>query len=90
MGATDPDRETAEVVAFPRRGEVFIDPRGDARALRVAWHSEADVVVLSLWHGDRCTGTFRLATADVPHLVQVLVEGLAAGAPPSAQNRHTG
>jgi len=90
MGATDLDAETAEVVAFPRRGEVFIDQRGEGRALRVAWHAEADVVVLSLWHADRCTGTFRLATADVAHFVQVLVEGLAAGAPPSAQTRHTG
>ncbi len=70
--------ELAEVVAFPARGEVFADPRGQSRALRIAWHSEPDsVVVLSLWQADHCTGSFRLAAADVPRVVQVLVEGLA-------------
>jgi len=75
--------DRGEVVAFPSRGEVFADQRGEARALRLAWHTEADVVVLSLWHADRCTGTFRLPVADVPRFVQTLVEGLGsmAGSP---------
>jgi hypothetical protein len=78
--------EQAEVVAFPARGEVFVDHRGDARALRLAWHIEADVVVLSLWHADRCSGTFRLAIDDVPRFVAALVEGLGAAATlPAAQ-----
>jgi hypothetical protein len=72
--------EQAEVVAFPGRGEVFIDHRGQARALRLAWHIEADVVVLSLWQADRCSGTFRLAIDDVPRFVAALVEGLGAAA----------
>jgi hypothetical protein len=71
--------ELAQVVAFPPRGEVFTDPRGHSRALRVTWHSEPDsVVVISLWQADHCTGSFRLAAADVPRFVQVMVEGLAA------------
>ena len=70
------DMEDAEVVAFPARGEVFADQRGQARALRLAWHTEVDVVVLSLWQADRCTGTFRLPLADVPRFVQSLVDGL--------------
>ena len=37
-------------------GEVFLDARGADRALRVSWHGEADVVVLSLWRGGACTG----------------------------------
>ena len=78
--------EQAEVVAFPARGEVFVDHRGDARALRLAWHIEADVVVLSLWQADRCSGTFRLAIYDVPRFVAALVEGLGAAATlPAAQ-----
>jgi hypothetical protein len=78
--------EQAEVVAFPARGEVFVDHRGDARALRLAWHIEADVVVLSLWQADRCSGTFRLAIDDVPRFVAALVEGLGAAATlPAAQ-----
>ncbi len=73
--------EMAEVVAFPSRGEVFIDQRGRSRALRVAWHDEpGSVVVLSLWQGDHCTGSFRLDVADVARFVQTLVEGLAAQA----------
>jgi hypothetical protein len=78
--------EQAEVVAFPARGEVFLDRRGEARALRLAWHTEADVVVLSLWQADRCSGTFRLALEDVPRFVAALVEGLGAAANlPAAQ-----
>ena len=86
--------ETAEVVAFPSRGEVFIDQRGESRALRVAWHNEpGSVVVLSLWQGDHCTGSFRLAADDIPHFVQVFVEGLAAqaaSAQPSTAQSPTG
>jgi hypothetical protein len=80
--------ERGEVVAFPSRGEVFVDRRGEARALRVAWHAERDsVVVLSLWQGDHCTGSFRLDLADVPRFVQVLVDGLAASVPAAAERR---
>jgi hypothetical protein len=82
--------EGGEVVAFPSQGEVFVDQRGEARALRVAWHADADVVVLSLWQGDRCTGSFRLAVADVPRFVQALVDGLGALAmTPGAQAART-
>lgn len=61
---------------LPRTGSVFLDARGDDRALRVAWHDEADLVVVSLWHGNVCTGTFRLAAGDVPDLVDTLVDAL--------------
>jgi hypothetical protein len=72
-------------------GEVFLDARGQGRALRLTWHHEADVVVLSLWRDRMCAGTFRLSTADVNEFVDALVEGLreapadgeAATAPPS-------
>jgi hypothetical protein len=75
--------EQAEVVAFPGRGEVFLDHRGQSRALRLAWHT---VVVLSLWQADRCSGTFRLSLEDVPRFVAALVEGLGAAANlPAAQ-----
>jgi hypothetical protein len=57
-------------------GEVFLDARGNGRALRLTWHHEADVVVLSLWRDGMCAGTFRLAKADVDDFVDALVEGL--------------
>lgn len=74
--------EAAEVVAFPAQGEVFRDPRGGGRVMRLSWHTEADVAVLSLWQGDHCTGSFRLPLADVPRFVQVLVDGLASATGP--------
>ena len=56
--------------------EYFLDTRGDARALRISWHHEADVVVLSMWRGHECVSTFRLAIDDVPELIDALREGL--------------
>jgi hypothetical protein len=54
----------------------FLDARGDARALRVSWHHEADVVVLSMWRGGECVSSFRLAVEEVPELIEALREGL--------------
>ena len=58
-------------------GSVFLDARGDGRALRVTWHPEAGVVVLSLWRENVCAGSFRVATEDVPVLIASLRSGLA-------------
>jgi hypothetical protein len=60
------------VTLLPSAGEAFLDSRGPHRALRVSWHSEAGVVVLSLWSGRSCTGTFRLPVEDVPGLIDIL------------------
>ena len=62
---------------LPRTGAVFLDPRGEDRSLRVSWHPEADVVVLSLWRDNLCAGTFRLAVDEVPDLIDLLRTGLA-------------
>jgi len=58
------------------RGEVFLDARGRGRALRLSWHPEADVVVLSLWRDQVCAGTFRMPHADVAAFIDALVDGL--------------
>ncbi len=60
----------------PRTGTVFLDPRGDDRSLRVTWHQERQVVVLSLWRDNVCAGTFRLAADEVPELIALLRKGL--------------
>jgi hypothetical protein len=60
---------------LPELGSIFLDTRGD-RALRVTWHSEADLVVISLWRDDLCTASFRLAVDEVPELVAMLRAGL--------------
>jgi hypothetical protein len=63
---------------LPRTGEIYLDARSAARALRVSWHSEAGLVVLSLWRDNVCAGTFRLAIEEVPDLIDVLRAGLDA------------
>jgi hypothetical protein len=68
----------AQVSPIPIRGEVVVDARGGARAMRVSWHPEHGVVVLSIWRGSTCVGTVQVDAAEVPHLVDVLVRGLAA------------
>jgi hypothetical protein len=57
---------------------VFLDERGDDRALRLSWHGEADLVVLSLWHDNVCVGSFRLAIDEVPDLIAFLSSGLGS------------
>ena len=59
-----------------RTGAVFLDPRGEDRSLRVTWHQESLVVVLSLWRDNVCAGTFRLAADEVPDLIALLRKGL--------------
>jgi hypothetical protein len=62
---------------LPRRRDIVLDDRGDGRALRVTWHHDAGVAVVSVWRQDRCAGTVHVAARDVPQLVAVLTEGLA-------------
>lgn len=63
----------------PATGSVFLDSRGDGRALRVTWHSEASVVVLSVWKDNVCTATVRLPPDEVVALIETLAAGLARG-----------
>jgi hypothetical protein len=77
-----PGTGEGQVLAFPASGEIIPDQRGDGRWMRVTWHHEADVVVLSLWRETGCIGTMRLDRSQVPELVNALVDGLAE--PPAA------
>jgi hypothetical protein len=76
------------VSPVPDGVEYFLDTRGDARALRISWHDEADLVVLSMWRGHECVASFRLAVEEVPALIGALREGLdrayVAASPPAA------
>lgn len=76
---TGPSSAATHVVPFPGDGEVFFDPR-PGRAMRLSWHVDEGIAVLSLWQGASCTGTFRLPIAEVPDLVDALVRGLALSA----------
>ena len=68
---------TPSVVPLPARGDVFLDARGSDRGLRVSWHHDSGLVVVSLWRADTCVGTFQLPREEVPRLVAALVDGLA-------------
>ena len=74
-----------EVRPIPTLGGVVRDVRGAERALRVSWHREDELVVLSLWNGPRCTGTVRVAAADVPALIEALQIGLRSQSDPPDQ-----
>ena len=61
---------------LPELGSIYLDARGGERALRVSWHHESGLVVLSLWREDVCAGTFRLSVEEVPALIELLRSGL--------------
>jgi hypothetical protein len=61
---------------LPETGSIFLDARGGDRALRVSWHQDAGVVVLSLWRDNVCAGSFRLGIDEVPELIALLRAGL--------------
>jgi len=67
--------------ALPTRRDVFLDERG--AGLRVTWHPERDLVVLSVWQDDGCVGTFRMAVEDVPRLSELLAAALDGRADPA-------
>jgi hypothetical protein len=74
---------------LPTRRDMFLDERGVG--LRVTWHPERHLVVLSVWQDDRCVGTFRMPVRDVPRLSGLLAAALGdwvdqlGGAPGPAQ-----
>lgn len=55
-----------------------MDERGTA--LRLSWHPDETIAVLSLWREDRCIGTFRATPADLAQIVSYLAEALAGQA----------
>ena len=65
----------SDAAPLPRLGEVFFDVRGNARSMRLSWYADTGVAVLSIWQGGMCTGTFRLAIADLPRMVETLQRG---------------
>ena len=75
------------MVPLPRRGEVFLDARGEGRSMRLSWHHEQGVVILSLWRNTLCAGSFRLPVADVPAVIAALVQGLSDGYPADRSGR---
>jgi hypothetical protein len=65
---------------LPNQGDVFFDRGRPDRALRLSRHPDAGVIVLSIWNGGVCQGTFRLATDQVGMFAEALLN--APGATP--------
>lgn len=70
---------------LPRKGDVFFDARGSERALRLSRHPDAGVIVLSIWQGGVCQGTFRLPEDQVTALTEALLSSRAGDRPPLPQ-----
>jgi hypothetical protein len=68
-----------EVLPMPSVGDIFHDVRGDDRTMRVSYHQDRGVVVVSLWAGTVCRGSFRLAADDIGRLAGLL-SGMTAPA----------
>jgi hypothetical protein len=70
-----------EVLPMPTVGDVFTDVRDDDRTMRVSYHADRGVVVVSLWLGPVCRGSFRMADGDVHRLISMLSEIDVSAAP---------
>ena len=54
--------------------------------MRLSWYGDTGVAVLSIWQGDRCSGTFRLPVDELDRMVGTLRRGPdPAAEPPGAQ-----
>ncbi|HEX5510084.1 MAG TPA: hypothetical protein VFX41_00085 [Actinomycetales bacterium] len=72
------------VSLVPAQGAVVAGRDKVGRALRISTHPELSRVVLSLWDGNRCIGTLRLAPQDVPDVVRALSAAVDQGEDGSA------
>jgi hypothetical protein len=63
------------VSPLPRTGTVLPDATRFGRTLRVSWHKDRSLAVLSVWESDTCVATFHVAAADIAALTGALLEG---------------
>ncbi len=59
----------------------FFDTRGPVRRMGVSAHPVDSTMVISLWQGDVCTGTFRLPAQEAARLISTLAYGMADAIP---------
>ncbi len=52
----------------------FVDPESPERRMSVSTHLEDGVVLVSLWSGQRCTGSFKMPLTDAPRLIGALAD----------------
>jgi hypothetical protein len=71
----------ADILPFPRLGELFVDARGDGRTMRVSLHPDRGLVVVSLWAGATCRASFQLPLDEAVRLSEVLESVVVSSAP---------
>jgi hypothetical protein len=54
----------------------FYDTRSPVRRMGVSSHEGDSTMVISLWQGDVCTGTFRLPAHEAARLISTLAYGM--------------
>jgi hypothetical protein len=54
----------------------FYDARSQVRRMGVSTHPSDSTIVISLWQGDVCTGTFRMPATNAAHLISTLAYGM--------------
>jgi hypothetical protein len=59
----------------------FHDERGTVRRMGISVHPEDSTIVISLWQGDACTGTFRMPAEDAARLISTLAYGMTEALP---------
>jgi hypothetical protein len=69
------------VPPVPAQGAVVVGRDRSGRALRISAHPALSRIVLSIWDGNRCIGTLRLAPEDVPDVVRALSAAAVAEVP---------
>jgi hypothetical protein len=47
----------------------------------ISTHPVGSTIVISLWQGDICTGTFRLPAKDAASMISTLAHGMAESVP---------
>jgi hypothetical protein len=59
----------------------FYDARGPVRRMGVSTHPTDSTIVISLWQGDICTGTFRMPAQNAAGLISTLAYGMTETIP---------
>jgi hypothetical protein len=72
----------AEIAPLPRAGHVFIDSVDPNHWLRVSWHEDERLFVLSTWSNGRCDASFQLDAVDAVQLMHTMMT--SAIQPPSS------
>lgn len=49
----------------------------DTKHLRVTWHPERQLYVVSTWNSDVCTGAIKVPVQQAPELMRLLVDGMS-------------